>query len=309
MRGEVTKHTRIQPEQRLFNYLSEVATAASGRLSPAARSRFVDSLRDTIEQERSRQGLGLDTLNRILDRLGEPVTIVDAEVQRDPEYQARLSARLSVAGEGPQVPLTDDLAELLAPSSTTLQYAPQGPAALATSAVKDGPEVCLDPDPFTPDHVVETVGAIASPTVTLPELPLNNVGEPQSPVAVRVRAVWAGGPRMHPQEALAIGVFLLGAVLGNWVVLVAGGLVACTSKFYTEVEKWALTIGVPVATALVYALGFWLERKGLWGGHQASSSDLLAGAASFFGTLPRIASLLAALFLTWRLARGIVRNS
>jgi len=39
-----------------------------------------------------------------------------------------------------------------------------------------------------------------------------------------------------------------------------------------------------------------------------NTSDLLSGAASFFGTLPRIAALLAALFLGWRLARGITRQ-
>ena len=33
----------------------------------------------------------------ILARLGDPVTLVDAEVQRDPDYQARLSARLTTA--------------------------------------------------------------------------------------------------------------------------------------------------------------------------------------------------------------------
>jgi len=74
------------------------------------------------------------------------------------------------------------------------------------------------------------------------------------------------------------------------------------------VEKWALAVGVPIATALCYAFGFWLHTRHVWGGTNVDGSDLLSGAASFFGTLPRIAALLAALFLSWRLARGINRQ-
>jgi len=150
LRGEVTKSTKIQPEQRLFGYLSEVADEASGKLSPAARIRFVESLRDTIEQERARQGGDLATLDRILRRLGDPVTLVDTEVQRDPDYQARLSARLSKASAGPQVPIIDDLAELLAPPVSGPMYAPGSPSSSVLAVGVDGPEICLDPDPFAP---------------------------------------------------------------------------------------------------------------------------------------------------------------
>jgi hypothetical protein len=311
MRGEVTKSTKIQPEQRLFGYLSEVADEASGKLSPAARIRLIESLRDTIEQERARRGGDLATLDRILARLGDPVTLVDTEVQRDPDYQARLSARLSKATDGPQVPIIDDLAELLAPRSAGPMYAPND-RSTGTVGAFVGPEVCLDPDPFAPDHAVETVGALASPAATtmtllLPEL-TDGPEEPLSPVAARVRAAWLHGPKARPWEALAIALFLVGAVLGQWLVLLLAGLVACTSRYFTEVEKWALAVGVPVATALIYAFGFWLHQRGIWGGTNVNTSDLLAGAASFFGTLPRIAALLAALFLSWRLARGITRQ-
>jgi hypothetical protein len=322
LRGEATKNAKIQPEQRLFKYLSEVADEASGKLSPAARIRFVESLRETVEQERARLGGDLATLDRILARLGDPVTLVDGEVQRDPDYQARLSARLARATDGPQVPLTDDLAELLAPSSSSqsgMLYAPMDQSVAGPSRAGSGPELCLDPDPFAPEHRTETVGAMSAPaaattmTMVLPELSAPPPQAPAdntfvAPVVTRVRSVWALGPRVHPWEALAIGLFLLGAVLGQWLVLLLAALVACTSRFYTEVEKWTLCVGVPVATALCYTFGFWLHQRGIWGGTKFDSTDLLAGAASFFGTLPRIAALLAALYLSWRLARGINRQ-
>lgn len=319
MRGEATKNAKIQPEQRLFSYLSDVADEASGKLSPAARIRFVESLRETVEQERARLGGDLATLDRILSRLGDPVTLVDGEVQRDPDYQARLSARLSRATDGPQVPITDDLAQLLAPATQSgAPYAPMDQSVASASGAVDGPELCLDPDPFAPEYKIDTIGALApaapaatTMTMVLPELsapPEEQRTDAFSPVMSRVRGAWSLGPRVHPWEALAIGLFLLGAVLGQWLVLLLAGLVACTSRFYTEVEKWALCVGVPVATALCYAFGFWLHQRGIWGGTNVDSSDLLAGAASFFGTLPRIAALLAALFLSWRLARGISRQ-
>lgn len=319
MRGAPTKSAKIQPEQRLFGYLSEVANEASGKLSPAARTRLVESLRNTIEQERARRGLDLATLDGILRRIGDPVTLVDSEVQRDPDYQARLSARLTRATDGPQVPITDDLAELLTPQSSS---GPDVPVATGGRASAGGPEICLDPDPFAPDHSVETVGALAAvsapssvpATATTMTMVLPNfgeVGDPDlvySPMRARVRSAWLQGPKARPWEALAIAVFLVGAVLGQWVVLLVAGLVACTSRYYTAVEKWALVVGVPVATGLIYAFGFWLHQHGFWGGTAVNTSDLLSGAASFFGTLPRIAALLAALFLGWRLARGITRQ-
>lgn len=315
MRGEATKSTKIQPEQRLFGYLSEVADEASGKLSPANRIRFVESLREAIEQERARRGGDLATLNRILSRLGDPVTLVDTEVQRDPDYQARLSARLSKASDGPQVPIIDDLAELLAPPPSATPLYAIDRNSVGGGAPFGGPELCLDPDPFAPEHSVETVGALgshasaATMTMVLPELGMAEEPQDQySPVKARVRNVWLHGPRARPWEALAIALFLVGAVLGQWVVLLLAGLVACTSRYYTEVEKWALAVGVPVATALCYAFGFWLHQRGIWGGTRFDSTDLLSGAASFFGTLPRIAALLAALFLSWRLARGITRQ-
>jgi hypothetical protein len=98
-------------------------------------------------------------------------------------------------------------------------------------------------------------------------------------------------------------------VFAQWLILLAAGLIACTSKFWDEREKWTLVIGVPVFTLLVYVIGFWMHQHGLWGGHKASADELLSGAASFFGTLPRMTSILAAGYLSWRLARGITRQS
>lgn len=317
MRGEAARHRDADPEQLLFNYLSAVSDAASGKLSPAVRARFVDSLRESITKERARQGTDATTLGRVLEAIGDPITIVDAEMQRDPSYQAALSARLSAAARsGPQEPILDDLAELLAPAVHGAQQLVP-PARAATPGLDDsGPQWCLDPDPFTSEHVVETVGALTDANatmfapVTLAETgPAPSAMEAEVAQAVeRARAAWRLGPRLHPWEAVSITMFLIGAVFGFWLLLIVAGLVACTSRFYSELEKWTLVIGVPVATVLCYTIGFWLFKHSDWGGHQVTTADMLSGAASFFGTLPRMAALFAALFLSWRLARGITRQ-
>lgn len=317
MRGEAARRRNADPEQRLFQYLSAVSDAASGRLAPGARARFVDNLRETIGRERVRLGRDSATLERILERIGEPVTIVDAELQRDPDYQARLSKRLSASAmDGPQEPIIDDLAELLTPASAARPVpVPAARAAIGGAMGASGPEICLDPDPFAPNHTVETVGALAEANATMfPAGQEPEQFEEESAVAAevsqfvqRARVAWRHGARGHPWEAFAIALFVVGAIIGFWLLLLVAGLVACMSRFFSELEKWTLVVGVPVATVLLYALGFWLFKHGVWGGHDATTSDLLSGAASFFGTLPRMASVLAALFLSWRLARGITR--
>jgi hypothetical protein len=110
-------------------------------------------------------------------------------------------------------------------------------------------------------------------------------------------------------ESLAILLLLVGALLGNWLVLLAAVLVAFASRYYSSAEKWVLLVGVPVLSFLLFTLGFWLTSHGKPGGTGNKPADLLNGVDSFFGPLPRMISLLGALFLAWRLARGVVRRT
>jgi hypothetical protein len=229
MPGSVTGRRDIDPEQLLFHYLSAVSDAASGKLAPFDRAKFVETLRETIRVERAARGRDGATLQQILDEIGDPITLVDAEMQRDPSYQARLNARLTAVQQGPQEPILDDLAELIAPSG------PPGGPGLPVPRPEIGPEICLDPDPFTPDRAIETVGALADANNTLflpPELSENSEAPAAEPslLAARARMLWLGGPRRHPWEAFGILLFLIGALLGLWLILLPAGLVACTSE-------------------------------------------------------------------------------
>ena len=320
--GRLTARPDRDPEHVLAGFLSKVADTAAPQLSPRARSRLLDTLRSSIAQERSEQGADIRTLERILTALGDPVTIVDSEVQRDPESQQALATRLSRATT-PSIPTAGNV-----DSEVAKQLAPDGHGHGAVHPVGlpgSGPEICLDPDPFTTDfeYRPETVGALGGPSPapaaeggsaassssSAGSSSGSSAGSIGGPATDRIRGFWEGGPRVHPVESLAILLLLVGALLGNWLVLLAAVLVAFASRYYSPAEKWVLLIGVPVLSFLLFTLGFWLTSHGKPGGTSNKPADLLNGVDSFFGPLPRMIALLGALFLAWRLARGVVRRT
>ena len=310
--GRLTARPDRDPEHALAEFLSKVADRAAPQLSPAARHRLLDTLRSTIEQERTTQGMDIRTLDRILAALGDPVTIVDAEVQRDPESQRALEARLirASANSPAAVNMDAEVAAKLAPGGHG--HGPVHPVGPPGS----GPEICLDPDPFASafEYRPETVGALGGAAPGQP--PAEGGSVPSAPpvaddaaLGERLRVFWDGGPKVHPVETLAIVLLLVGAVMGNWIVLLAAVLVAFASRFYSPAEKWTLLVGVPVVSFLLFTLGFWLNTHGKPGGTTAKPADLLNGVDSFFGPLPRMIALLGAVFLAWRLGRGVIRRS
>jgi hypothetical protein len=308
--GRRTARPDRDPEQHLAAYLSKVADVAAPHLSPAARSRLLQSVRQAIERERQAQGMDVRTLDRILVQLGDPVTLVDAEVQRDPESQQALANRLSRTA--PAAPPAGDM-----DSEVARQLVPDNPAphrpVHPVGPPGSGPEICLDPDPFAMafEYRPETVGALGT-------VPAGGEGSGgggsapgggAAPVGERLRGLWAGGPRVHPVESIAILLLLIGAGLGNWIVLLVAVLVAFASRYYSPAEKWGLLVGIPVVSFLLFTLGFWLTTHGRPGGTSNKPADLLSGVDSFYGPLPRMIALLGAMFLAWRLARGVVRGS
>jgi len=303
--GRRTARPDRDPEQHLAAYLSKIADTAAPQLSPAARSRLLESVRGAIERERQAQGSDVQTLDRILAQLGDPITLVDAEVQRDPESQRALATRLSRTA--PAGAMDSEVAKQLAPE-ISVPHRPVHPVGPPGS----GPEICLDPDPFAMafEYRPETVGALGAAAVggEGPAPGAAAAAVPESPTE-RLRGFWSGGPRVHPVETVAILLLLVGAALGNWIVLLVAVLVAFASRYYSPAEKWGLLVGIPVLSFLLFTLGFWLTTHGKPGGTSDKPTDLLSGVDSFYGPLPRMIALLGAMFLAWRLARGVIRGS
>jgi hypothetical protein len=306
--GRRTARPDRDPEQHLAAYLSKIADTAAPHLSPAARSRLLETVRQTIERERQAQGADVYTLDRIIGQLGDPITLVDAEVQRDPESQRALANRLSRTAPAapPAGAMDSEVAAQLAPE-ITVPHRPVHPVGPPGS----GPEICLDPDPFAMafEYRPETVGALGATAVSAEGAGGAAPAAAPDSAAERLRGFWSGGPRVHPVETAAIVLLLIGAGLGNWIVLLVAVLAAFASRYYSPAEKWGLLVGIPVISFLLFTLGFWLTTHGRPGGTSDKPADLLSGVDSFYGPLPRMIALLGAMFLAWRLARGVVRGS
>ncbi|MEV5981980.1 hypothetical protein [Streptomyces sp. NPDC052114] len=111
-----------------------------------------------------------------------------------------------------------------------------------------------------------------------------------------------GGGLANPLLVLAAALLTVGAVLGNWLALGGGWLIAYSSRKLTRAEaKWA-ALGLPGLVAAAGITWLWGRGEGRWGdpirdGHM---SDAIAGTWPW---VVRGAAVASALFLLWRSQR------
>jgi hypothetical protein len=309
----------VQVDQLLYKYLSDIGDLAQGVLSQSRRSQLVSSLRSRIEQERDRQGITSAAAMRALldNQFGPPAMVVAAESHRDPEYQQRLTERLTAPVES-FTATTDTRLDPTVPTDGTPR-----------------PQIPLDADPFAGLAAIggEVATAMsaepalatgdATTTATLP--PVRDVFQtvPGGGMVSSQESPWRQQPptqlagrliRSRPREAIAMGLLVVGLVfgswlpLGPWIPLIVGYLVALTSYVFTPSEKRFALIGVPIGTLVIVSFGFWLHDTGAWGGTRVSHADVVGQGGTFLGTVPRIISVVALLYFGWRLARRITRD-
>ncbi|WP_069171333.1 hypothetical protein [Streptomyces griseus] len=113
----------------------------------------------------------------------------------------------------------------------------------------------------------------------------------------------AAGPRVaHPLLLLSAALLVAGAVLGSWLALAGGWLLAYSSRRFSRAEAKWVAMGLPgvvVAGALVW---LWGRMDGRWG--DPIAKDALGDAIA--GTWPvvvRTAAVASALYLVWRSRR------
>ena len=167
-------------------------------------------------------GHGHAHADRILGMLGDPVTLVDAEVQRDPEYQQALATRLSRST--PSVPPAghvDRGRQAARPGRPCATAGPPGPAARLRPGDLPGPRPVRDGLRVPPgDGRRARRGRGGRRRRSAAERsggPVRILRGGRRPAA----RLWAGGVRVHPVETVAILLLLVGAVLGKWIVLLA----------------------------------------------------------------------------------------
>lgn len=108
----------------------------------------------------------------------------------------------------------------------------------------------------------------------------------------------------HPFLLLAAGLLVVGAVMGSWLALAGGWLLAYSSRKLSRAEaKWAAMglPGVVVAGALVW---LWGRMEGRWG--EPIPQDGMAEALSgVWPVVVRTAAVASAVFLVWRARKRV----
>ncbi|MFF3845878.1 hypothetical protein [Streptomyces sp. NPDC002328] len=322
----------IESDQVVYEFLSRVGDVAQQRqLSSATRMRLVSELRNEIDKRRARSPVDSPAaVRRILGRLGSPDEIVAAAaggVPTAPSEPAAPSVPAQRDREGgaerPKgfrraVPRPRSKPEAT-PAPTDVPSPPHRAGAHELGDAVESPDWWRrEPNPFgLDDEVPGFVGGVEIPDMLKPPPPpppkvteedqvVDESGSEGEGAASgrgrRLGLLLRGGRWANPLLLLAAGCLVAGAVLGSWLALIVGWLIAYASRRLTEREtKWAVMVlpGLAVTAGVVW---LWGRTAGRWGapipeGHMNEAVD---------ETLPwvvRGAAVASALFLVWRSQR------
>ncbi|MEV6742085.1 hypothetical protein AB0N14_36420 [Streptomyces sp. NPDC051104] len=327
----------IESDQLVFDYLSRVGDVAQQRQLPsAARMRLVSELRNEIDRRRAKAAVDSPTaVRRILARLGTPDEVV-AAASADAPAGATDSRPASVPLQ--RADDTDDRPKGLRrvvprprqadpPPVDTSRNAPSPPHLAGAHELGDsatrpdwwrvdgGPGGAFEAGDGVPGFVggVE-IPELLKPPPRRPLKPETERKEPEpvpavesAPAAEETAAAPARRlPRLtgrrNPLLLLAAGLLVAGAVLGNWIALGLGWLIAWASRRLTPTEsKWAV-MGMPGLVAAAGIVWLWGRTDGRWGTPipQGHMNDAIA---QTWPWVVRGAAVASALFLVWRSQR------
>ncbi|MFI1970330.1 hypothetical protein BLA24_27760 [Streptomyces cinnamoneus] len=304
----------IESDQLVYDYLSQVGDLAQRQsLTSGDRMRLVSRLRAEIERRRADEGAETPAaVQRILDGLGTP-------------SEAVAGAGSSSGGDdGPgtgRVPVQRREGESVRPPGGAL------PPHLATEE-ELRPRGGGDPDwwrmapgPFdgggAGDRVHGFVGGIEVPDMLRP--PKEAGVAAAAPAAAGLRkaaketeaaldeeedeaaedAEDAGRVPLSPVLVLVAVLLVVGAVLGNWFVLVAGwGLAYLTRRLTPAESKWAV-MGVPGLAAAGGVAWLWGRVDERWG-EPVPQGAMGTALAETLPVVVRVAAVASALFVMWR---------
>lgn len=287
----------IESDQLVFDYLSRVGDLAQQRqLSSQTRMRLVSSLRSEIDSRRGKDDSPA-AVRGILNALGTPDEVVSA------------------AAGGPARPAV--------PVQRTPSTRPETPAWEAASPHLAGMDELGGPgDGASADHqpdwwrVEEGVppgfrGGVEIPDMLKPPPKAVEAEEPEaapapaSPAPARRRLSLTGLRLGHPMLVAAAVLLVVGVVLGSWLALAGGWLLAYGSRRLSRTEAKLAVFGLPGAVAAGAAVWLWGRLDGRWGDPIPPGGDALSAAltATWPWTL-RTAALASALYLLWRARRA-----
>ncbi|WP_073946076.1 hypothetical protein [Streptomyces kebangsaanensis] len=326
----------IESDQVVYEYLSRVGDVAQQRqLSSATRMRLVSRLRNEIDRHRAKAAVDSPAaVRRILDRLGSPDEVVAAATggaaprapepavpaQRDAEADRERPKGLRRVVPQPRPPQPRaDPAPLDGPSPPHLASAEElGDPATHPDWWR------LDNSPFgIGDDVPGFVGGVEVPELLKPpppEEPAPPGPAPGTAAGADAAAVGTAGPEeapatrrrlglpllrgrwSNPLLLLAAGLLVVGAVLGNWFVLLLGWLIAYGSRRLTPTESKLAVMGMPTLALAAGVVWLWGRTDDRWG-TPIAQGHMNDAVQETWPWVVRAAAVLSALFLLWRSQR------
>ncbi|MFD9287330.1 hypothetical protein ACFWBV_03260 [Streptomyces sp. NPDC060030] len=121
------------------------------------------------------------------------------------------------------------------------------------------------------------------------------------------RAVVDGGPAARPRLSnplllLAAVLLVAGAVLGSWLALAGGWLLAYSSRKFSRAEAKWVAMGLPGAVVAGAFVWLWGRMDGRWG--EPLAEGAVGDAMSeVWPVVVRVAAVASALYLVWRARR------
>ncbi|TQK45376.1 hypothetical protein FBY35_6937 [Streptomyces sp. SLBN-118] len=330
----------IESDQLVYDYLSRVGDLAQQQQLPSGtRMRLVSTLRNEIDRRRAR--FGSDTpasVRRILGRLGTPDEVVAAAFEESGESAQRPAPRAESPAAVPEqrarrrIPRPRRSAAPQQPEASKTSAGASPPHLAGMDEL--GPSGSepdwwrIEPGPFgAGESVAGFVGGVEIPEILKPppskedleaQAAAEDAAEPEE--TYEDEAVEAGTGRRrwlrrrteaagqspafaNPFLLLAAALLLAGALLGSFLALGLGWLLAYASRRLSRAEaKWAV-LGLPGAVVAGGLVWLWGRVNGRWGEPipQDGMRDALAG------TWPWVvkgAAVASALYLVWRARRN-----
>ncbi len=323
----------IESDQLVYDYLSRVGDLAQRQsLTSGDRMRLVSRLRAEIERRRAAEGADTPTaVQRILDGLGTPAEAV-AGADDALGAAAAETGRVPVQRRNDEAPAP---VRALPPHlATEEELRPHGGEVPEGWGLEPGPFVGGDevhgfvggieiPDMLRPPEAARKAAAGKAVAPAAAEKRLEKPQEPkpskqpkpsgqsgQSEESEDEPADGSDGRRfsfwrsrsgvpMSPLLLLIAILLVVGAVIGNWLVLVAGWALAYVTRRLTQTESKLAVLGVPglvVAGGLVW---LWGRVNGRWG-EPIPQGEMGAALADTLPVVVKVAAVASAAFVLWR---------
>jgi hypothetical protein len=331
----------IETDQLVFDYLSRVGDLAQQQqLSAGERMRLVAGLRGEIDRSRARPTTpdSPAAVRRILSRLGSPEDVVAgagtasagaaAEVDdssRRPDGEATTPRFRGLSKDtGPDTYGSGVPRPRTAWTGGLEDYDDGGSA--GSRAVSGGEWWRAGPEGPEPhgffgggDQIAGFTGGIEAPEMLglRPRVPVQRPRDTEEeaatagavvveePAAKTKRRLRVPGPGTigSPLLLLAAAALVVGAVLGSWLPLAAGWLLAWASRRLSTTESKVAVIGIPALSLAAGAVWLWGRGEGRWGAPLAQG-EMSAAISDTWPSVVRVAAISSALFLVWRSQRG-----